>query len=97
MSAVISNQDIATVAKLSRLAIDEKLADAYATDIGKILKMMDMLTDVNTDNINPLTNIHEACADLRADNPDTHIDKDANQAIAPAVQDGLYLVPQVIE
>lgn len=90
-------QTILSAAKLAKLNIDKACADEYANSIGKILTMMAVLDQVDTSTLKPLANIHEACADLRTDNPDTHIDKDANQAIAPAVQDGLYLVPQVIE
>lgn len=93
----ICTQDIQNCAKLSRLAIDDATAQEYAKGLGKILTMMAVLDQVDTSALKPLANIHEACADLRADNPDTNIDKDANQAIAPAVQDELYLVPQVIE
>lgn len=82
---------------LSRLAIDENLASDYASDIGKILAMMDTLSAVNTDDIKPLANIHEACQELRADVVNPNIDRDAFQAVAPSAQDGLYLVPQVIE
>ena len=59
--------------------------------------MMDVLDGVDTNGIKPLANIHEACTDLRADVPNPDIDREAYQAIAPKAQDGLYLVPQVIE
>lgn len=97
MSDTLSSGDILNAAKLSRLAIDENLASDYASDISKILTMMDTLSAVNTDNIKPLANIHEACTELRADVANFSIDRDAFQAIAPNAQDGLYLVPQVIE
>lgn len=97
MSDTLSSSDILNAAKLSRLAIDENLASDYASDIGKILAMMGTLSAVNTDDIKPLANIHEACQELRADVANPNIDRDAFQAVAPNAQDGLYLVPQVIE
>lgn len=93
----ITALDVQNCASLSRLAIDDTTATAYASDLDKILAMMNVLSDVNTDDIKPLANVHEACQTLRADTPSTDIDRTAYQAIAPSVQDGLYLVPQVIE
>ncbi|MDO5050138.1 MAG: Asp-tRNA(Asn)/Glu-tRNA(Gln) amidotransferase subunit GatC [Moraxella equi] len=100
MSNTLSAQEIATVANLSRLAIDENLANDYAKDIGKILSMMDILAQVNTDDVKPLTNVHDGVQVLRPDVVDLNglaVNRELNQAIAPATQDGLYLVPQVIE
>ena len=96
----LSAQEIATVANLSRLAIDDNLANDYAKDIGKILSMMDILAQVNTDDVKPLTNVHDGVQVLRPDVVDLNglaVNRELNQAIAPATQDGLYLVPQVIE
>lgn len=93
----LTTQDIITCANLSRLAIDETTAQSYAGNLQKILAMMDVLDGVDTDDIKPLANIHEACTELRADVANPNIDRDGFQTVAPAVQDGLYLVPQVIE
>lgn len=93
----LTSDDILSVANLARLKVDDNLASDYAKDISKILAMMDTLSAVNTDDIKPLANIHEACQELRADVANPNIDRDAFQAVAPSVQDGLYLVPQVIE
>ena len=93
----ITTEDILDCANLSRLALDEKTAQNYAGNLDKILAMMDILDGVNTDNIKPLANIHEACNELRADITNSDIGRDGFQAVAPMVQDGLYLVPQVIE
>lgn len=96
----IDTQEILSVAKLSRLAIDEETADHYASDISKILVMMDILSDVDTDGIAPLTNVHDMTQPLRDDVVDANglgVHREKNQAIAPATAEGLYLVPQVIE
>ena len=93
----LTSDDILSVANLARLKVDDNLAADYAKDISKILSMMDTLSAVNTDDIKPLANIHEACQELRADVANPNIDRDAFQAVAPSVQDGLYVVPPVIE
>ncbi len=95
--AQLDPQALLTTAKLARLKLDDALADDYAKDIGKILAMMDILSDVDTDGVAPLTNVHDMSQRLRDDVADGNIDRQKNQSVAPAVQDGLYLVPQVIE
>lgn len=93
----VSHHDILEVAALARLGVDEATAESYADDISKILTLMETLAGVDTENVAPLANIHEACQDLRADVARHDIDRKLNQSMAPKVEDGLYLVPQVIE
>lgn len=100
MANQISNDEIRKVAILSRLAVDSEQADNYANDISKILAMMDILADVDTNGVAPLTNVHDMHQSLREDVVDGNgisVNRELNQSIAPNVQDGLYLVPQVIE
>lgn len=99
-TTAISTQDILNVAKLSRLAVDDSQAQSYADDLGKILAMMDILADVDTNGVAPLTNVHDMTQRLRDDVVDGNgltVNRELNQSIAPATADGLYLVPQVIE
>ncbi|ERL56420.1 Asp-tRNA(Asn)/Glu-tRNA(Gln) amidotransferase subunit GatC [Psychrobacter aquaticus] len=93
----VSREEILEVANLARLGVDESTADSYAGDISKVLKLMHTLSNVDTTDIKPLANIHEACQELRTDVANHDINRERNQSVAPAVEDGLYLVPQVIE
>ncbi len=93
----VSREEILEVANLARLGVDDSTASSYADDISKVLKLMHTLSSVDTECIKPLSNIHEACQELRADVAKHDIDRTRNQSVAPAVEDGLYLVPQVIE
>ncbi|MFK3917267.1 Asp-tRNA(Asn)/Glu-tRNA(Gln) amidotransferase subunit GatC [Psychrobacter sp. NPDC078501] len=93
----VSREEILEVANLARLGVDESTADSYADDISKVLKLMNTLSNVDTTDIKPLANIHEVCQELRADVAKHDINRERNQSVAPAVEEGLYLVPQVIE
>ena len=93
----VSRQEILEVARLARLGVDEDTASSYADDISDVLKLMQTLGSVDTTGIQPLSNIHEVCQDLRADVAKHDINRERNQSVAPAVEAGLYLVPQVIE
>ena len=93
----VSREEILEVASLARLGVDETTANSYANEISKVLKLMHTLGNVDTTDVKPLSNIHEACQDLRADVAKHDINRERNQSVAPAAEDGLYLVPQVIE
>ena len=93
----VSRHDILEVASLARLGVDTDTASSYADDISKILALMQTLAAVDTTDLTPLANIHEACQELRADVAQHDINRERNQSMAPAVEAGLYLVPQVIE
>lgn len=93
----VSRQEILEVASLARLGVDADTADSYASEISKVLGLMHTLAGVDTRDLTPLANIHEACQDLRADVAKHDINRARNQSMAPAIEAGLYLVPQVIE
>lgn len=93
----VSREEILEVANLARLGVDESTASSYADDISKVLTLMETLGNVDTEGVKPLSNIHEVCQELRADVAKHDINRERNQSVAPAVEDGLYLVPQVIE
>jgi aspartyl-tRNA(Asn)/glutamyl-tRNA(Gln) amidotransferase subunit C len=100
MSQTLSTDEIMNIAKLARLGVTAEQADSYANDLSKILSMMDILAEVNTDNVAPLTNVHDMTQPLRSDvvsGNGVKVNRELNQSIAPSVADGLYLVPQVIE
>ena len=67
MSQTLSTDEIMNIAKLARLGVNAEQADSYANDLSKILSMMDILAEVNTDNIAPLTNVHDMTQPLRED------------------------------
>ncbi len=93
----VSRQEILEVANLARLGVDADTADSYASEISKVLGLMQTLASVDTGELTPLANIHEACQELRTDIAKHDINRERNQSVAPAVENGLYLVPQVIE
>ena len=59
--------------------------------------MVDRLQAADTDAVEPMANPLDAVQRLRADEVTEHNQREAFQAIAPAVDNGLYLVPRVIE
>lgn len=93
----VDRSDIAKLAELARIAISENTADAVAQSISDVLALVDQLQAVNTDDVVPMAHPLDATQRLRADEVTESNQREHFQKIAPATQDGLYLVPQVIE
>jgi aspartyl-tRNA(Asn)/glutamyl-tRNA(Gln) amidotransferase subunit C len=96
-TADLSAQDVQNIAVLARLAISSHEAEGYASSLNRILGLMDRLKTFDTDGIVPMASPHDSAQPLRDDRPTEPNRRDAYQAVAPATQDGLYLVPRVIE
>ncbi|MBR9805369.1 Asp-tRNA(Asn)/Glu-tRNA(Gln) amidotransferase subunit GatC [bacterium] len=93
----INASDIDKIARLAKLRIADGERDEVANRITAILDMVDQMQAVDTDGIEPMANPHDAEQVLRADEVTESDQREAFQAIAPAVEEGLYLVPKVIE
>ena len=65
--------------------------------LNNILGLIDAMQAVDTTGIEPLAHPLEATQRLRADTVTEQNQRDAYQAVAPAVENGLFLVPKVIE
>jgi aspartyl-tRNA(Asn)/glutamyl-tRNA(Gln) amidotransferase subunit C len=93
----LERDDVKKIAHLARLAIDEADIPGYATNLSNILHLVEQMNAVNTDNVSPMAHPLDAVQRLRADEV-TESDQRAHfQEHAPAVEDGLFLVPKVIE
>lgn len=93
----LTAHDVEKIAVLSRLALDESKAAEYALSLNNILSLMQALQRIDTTGIEPLKSPFEHAQPLRADVVTEPNQREAYQAVAPATQDGLYLVPRVIE
>lgn len=93
----IEQSDIQSIAELARIRVSDDQLDEVTDRIRDILSMVDQLQAADTANIEPMANPLDATARLRADEVTETNQREAFQAIAPAVENGLYLVPKVIE
>lgn len=88
---------VAGVAHLARLHIDENLVAEYASEMSNVLALAAAMDNVDTDNVEPMAHPTHAVQRLREDIVNETDQRERFQAIAPAVEGGHYLVPQVIE
>ncbi len=93
----LSKEDVKKIAHLSRLAIDESMVDEYIDNLNNIIKFVEHMQSVNTDEVIPLSNPNNDSQRLRLDEITESNNRDKYQKIAPKVDAGLYLVPKVIE
>lgn len=93
----LERSDVEKIAHLARLGVSDDDIPRTTEALNSILGLVDQMQAVNTDGIEPLAHPLEATQRLRADVVTEENHRDAYQAIAPAVESGLYLVPKVIE
>jgi aspartyl-tRNA(Asn)/glutamyl-tRNA(Gln) amidotransferase subunit C len=93
----IKQDEIEKIAELARIRISSEQIGQVTQRITEILQMVDQLQAVDTRDIEPMANPLDATQRLRADEVTESDRREAFQAIAPAVENGLYLVPKVID
>ncbi|MET0001706.1 MAG: Asp-tRNA(Asn)/Glu-tRNA(Gln) amidotransferase subunit GatC, partial [Candidatus Thiodiazotropha lotti] len=69
----------------------------YAAELSNILALVEQLEAADTDNIEPMAHPLHMAQRLREDQVTEPDRRNQNQAVAPLVENGLYLVPKVIE
>lgn len=93
----IDASEVKKVARLARLSIDDDALAATTATIGSILELVDRMQAVDTQGVEPLAHPLEAIQRLRADTVTEENQREQLQSCSPAVEDGLFLVPRVIE
>lgn len=93
----VSTSDIAYIAHLARLHLSEAEASEAARSFGNILKLIDQMQSADTKGLEPLSHAIEASQPLREDTITESNQRDELQKLAPHSEQGLYLVPKVIE
>ena len=93
----IDASEVQKVAYLARLSIDDNSVEATTGTIGKILDLVDQMQAINTSDVEPLANPLDATQRLREDVVSEPNQREQLQSCAPAVEEGLFLVPRVIE
>jgi len=85
------------IAKLSRIKIDNSEIEELSAELNSILDWVEQLNEVNTDNIEPLSNVSMSKLPFREDiqnNEDKSSDVLSN---APEKLENYYVVPKVVE
>lgn len=93
----LDSKDVEKIAHLARLAIDEADIPGYAKNLSSILDLVEQMGQVDTDAVSPMAHPLDEVQRLREDRVTEQDQRDHFQEHAPKTENGLYLVPRVIE
>jgi len=94
---MLSLEEIHRLARLARLELSAAEADDMRAQINGILAMVDEMRAVDTTGVAPMSHPQEVTQRLRDDRVSEADQRELFHSLAPEVEDGLYLVPKVIE
>ena len=97
----LTPRDIARVAELARLELRPDETERTLSQINSFFKLVEQMDAINTDGVEPLAHpaavLGQVALRLRDDIASEPNQREASQVSAPAVENGLFLVPKVIE
>jgi len=93
----IDVDEVKKIAKLASLSVDEADIQSYATNLSNILDLVAQMETVDTTGVTPMSHPFDAVQRLREDVVTDLNRREEFQAIAPKTEDGLYLVPKVLD
>ena len=96
----LTPQDVSRIAQLARLELQDAERAAMLTQLNGFFGIVEQMSAVDTSGVEPLytplSAVQEVTLRLRDDTVSESDQREANQRSAPAVEDGLFLVPTVI-
>ncbi|MBW1644707.1 MAG: Asp-tRNA(Asn)/Glu-tRNA(Gln) amidotransferase subunit GatC [Deltaproteobacteria bacterium] len=93
----IDLEQVAHVARLARIAMDEEELASYGSQLDAILAYVEKLNEIDTAGIEPTAHITRTGTPMREDVPGRSFTPDESLANAPERQESFFQVPQVIE
>ena len=97
----LTSQDLDRIANLARLELQPSESEHMLTQLNGFFDIVEQMRAVDTSGLEPLAHpvavIQDITLRLRADAVSEPNQRDLNQRSAPAVEQGLFLVPKVIE
>ncbi len=93
----LSIDDVKRIARLARIRISDAEATQTQDRLNVIFGLIEEMQGVDTTGVEPMSHAQDMAQRLRPDEVSEPDRRQAYQAIAPQTEDGLYLVPKVIE
>jgi aspartyl-tRNA(Asn)/glutamyl-tRNA(Gln) amidotransferase subunit C len=93
----LSDDQLRRIARLARIALQPGESAAVTERLNRVLALVDEMRRVDTTGVAPMAHAQDLVQPLRVDSVTESGQRERYQALAPAVEQGLYLVPKVIE
>jgi len=93
----LSPEEVRKIAHLARLEVSDEEVTGYASELSRILELVDRMNAVDTSGITPMAHPQHATQRMRPDVVTETDQRERFQALAPSTERGLYLVPRVVE
>jgi aspartyl-tRNA(Asn)/glutamyl-tRNA(Gln) amidotransferase subunit C len=93
----LSDDQIRRLARLARIALQPNETREVGERLNRILGLVAEMQAVDTAGVEPMSHALDLVQRLRPDEVTESDRRELYQSVAPAVEDGLYLVPKVIE
>lgn len=93
----LNTSDVKRIAHLARIEINDSEAEETLEKLSGILDLIEQMQAVDTTGITPMSHSQDVTQRLREDVVTKTNQRDEFQKNAPAIENGLYLVPKVIE
>ena len=93
----LDNKEVSQIAYLSRLQVEENYLESITADLNNILNLVEQLSELDTDSVEPMAHPIKMTQRLREDVVTETDQSESFQSIAPKTGKSHYLVPTVIE
>ena len=93
----IDKNTVKHISKIARISLDEKNVDSLSKDLTSIMKFIESLNKLNTDQTVPLTSIINASLKSRKDDVKDGKIRDQILKNSPEKNEEFFVVPKVIE
>jgi len=93
---MIDRETVLNVAKLSKLELTEEEVEVFSKQLGDILKFIEKLNELDTENVEPFYELINQDTPLREDTPKESLSQEEALKNAPQKEDGFFVVPRVV-
>ena len=93
---MLEREDIKKIAHLSRISLSEEEIERQLQELSKIMEMMDLLKEINTDGVAPLNHVLNLENVFREDEVKASLPVEKVLANAPEEYDSMFSVPKIV-
>ncbi|MCA8999057.1 MAG: Asp-tRNA(Asn)/Glu-tRNA(Gln) amidotransferase subunit GatC [Planctomycetaceae bacterium] len=93
----LTRENVAKIARLSRLSLSDEELDRFTEQLGEILDYVQLLNEVDTSGVEPMAHAGDLTNVFREDEPHPSLPRDQAFANAPKSDGKYFLVPPILE